>query len=194
MNKTYSKLAAIGILLCLLFFAWTLLARPYLALWDDRVAVAERLHKKQATLASLINNQQHLQQQLAAITNNKTLEDLYLDKKAGALADIKLQRIVKEHITQNGGTVLQATIKQPGKASPKESDDFKSGEKAVTISVLMRGSIKNIYSILQKLENSRPFIVVTDLQISQNQSRYQNANSGSASDYRARYEATAFIL
>lgn len=194
MTKTYSKLAAMGILLCLLLIAWILLVKPYLALWDDRIAIAERLHKKQATLATLINNQQNFQQQLAAISNNSSLENLYLDTKSGALADIKLQRIVKQHITQNGGTVLQAAIKQRGQKSAKGSDDFKLDEKSVTVTILMQGSIKTIYTTLQKLENSRPFIVVTDLQISHNQSRYQNANSENASYYRARYEATAFIL
>jgi hypothetical protein len=59
----------------------------------------------------------------------------------------------------------------------------------------MQGSLEMIYSALHALENSRPLILVDNLQISYTKTRYRVASSNHVdTSYRASYDAIAFIL
>ena len=194
MTKYYSKIAAIGILLILLYMAWMVLARPYIELWDERIRTAQLLHKKQASLSSLIDNRSTLEQQFRAISNNRGLREVFLDQKSGALADVKLQRILKHIITNSGGRILQSQIKQLKPSANKNPASRHIEEKSVTVKILMQGSIQTIYKVLATLENNRPLIVVSDLEISLQQSRYQTAVPSDNANYRAMYDATAYIF
>jgi len=194
MSNSYSKLAAIGILLFMLFSAWFLLGEPYLNLWQDRIAQAERLQRKHNAFSLLIGDKDRYDQQYQAVSNSPELQEIFLNDKTGALAEAKLQRIVKHIVGKSGARLLQAVIVN-GK-SKKQSDRSKESrdDKTVTVKVLMQGSIKAIYTVLQELENSRPLILVSNLDISFTKSRYQVSGSANKSSYRASYDATAFIL
>jgi hypothetical protein len=197
MPNIYSKLLAMGILAALLTAAWLLLGEPYVDLWQDRIAQAERLQRKQLALRQLIGNREYFEQQHAALSDSEGLQQVFLDEKSGALADVKLQRVVKQIVTDSGAKVIQAVIKtkKTARNSKSASDAEAVDDKSVTIQVTMQGSLQMIYSALQALENSRPLILVENLQIAHVKARYRAAQSeDSDTSYRASYDATAFIL
>ena len=190
----YSKLAATGIFISVLYIAWLLLVAPYLNLWEDRIGAVELLQKKHTTLSLIIKNKDEIDQQYQAISNNRELRQVFLNNKTGALADVKLQRIIKQVIEKSDGKLIQALIKTT-KTTNKDNRNLQAtGDKSVTVSVLMQGSMKSIYTALHQLENSRPLILVSNLEIIHNKSRYQISNTGEIINYRARYDATAFII
>jgi len=194
MSSNYSKLAAIGILVFMLFSAWFLLAEPYKALWEGKIAQAERLQRKQHALSLLIADKDRYEQEYQAINESPELQQIFLNDKTGALAEAKLQGIVKHIVNKSGARLLQAVIVKS--KSKKQSDRSKEheGDKTVTVKVTMQGSIKTIYTAIQELENSRPLILVSNLDISFTKSRYQLSGSANQSSYKANYDATAFIL
>jgi len=192
--RNYTKLAANGILMLLLYIAWILLVMPYLELWQDRINSIEILHKKHASLSLMIANREMYEQQYRSIPDSRGLQEIFLNNKTGALADVKLQRIIKQAVASSGGKLLQSII-----ASRKiGSNDNRSAEtvdsKSVTVNVRMQGSIRSIYSALHQLENSRPLILVSNLEIIDSRSRYRTVATVEGTYYRARYDATAFIL
>jgi hypothetical protein len=197
MPNIYRKLLATGILVALLSTIWVLLGKPYVDLWQDRIAQAERLQRKQLALRQLIGNRQDFEQQYAALSDSEGLKRVFLEEKSGALADIKLQGIVKQIITDNGATVIQVVVNK--KKSARNTKAAKFGEavddKSVTVQVMMQGSLKMIYSALHALENSRPLILVDNLEIAHVKARYREAQAeDSDTSYRASYDATAFLL
>lgn len=193
-SNSRSKLAAVGILIFLLYALWLLLVRPYLGLWEDRARDVEILQRKHAALSQIIKNKSIFDQQYDAITNSQGLREIFLNNKSGALADVKLQRIVKQVVIGSGGNPIQILISNSPSRTSKERSSEGQDDRTVTVKVLMQGSIEAIYTALQQLENSRPLILVSDLEISPNNARYQITQSGDSSYYRARYDATAFIL
>ena len=197
MPNIYRKLLATGILLMLLTTTWVLLGEPYVDLWQDRIAQAERLQRKQLALRQLIGNRQNFEQQYAALGASEGLQQVFLDEKSGALTDIKLQRIVKQIVTDSGAKVIQAVIKKKKSAQKSRSGKFTETveDKTVTVLVMMQGSLEMIYSALQALENSRPLILVDNLEIAHVKARYRVAQAeDSDTSFRASYDATAFIL
>lgn len=195
-STIYSKLAAIGILLLLTASSWFLLGEPYLDTWQDKILQAERLQRKIDSLRLLIGDRERYDQQLLTLSNSEALQHVFLDDKSGALAEVKLQRIVRQIVSNSGARVIQATIinnKSNTDARDKSGSESREN-KTVTIKVLMQGSIKSIYSALHELENNRPLILVDNLEIVFKKSRYQVAGSTNPSIYAARYDATAFIL
>jgi len=194
MESTYNKLAASGIFIFVLYIAWLLLVMPYINLWEDRVRGVEILQRKHAALSQMINNKDKFDQQYSAISNNRELQEVFLNNKTGALADVKLQRIIKQVVTKSSGKLIQSVIKTR-KLGTKDKRTRKAlDEKSVTVNVLMQGSMKSIYIALHQLENSRPLIIVSNLEIIHKGSRYQLTNTGTNTSYRARFDATAFIL
>ena len=197
MPNSYSKLLAMGILGLLLTGAWLLLGEPYIDLWQDRIAQAERLQRKQLALRQLIGNRENFERQYAALSDSDGLQQVFLDEKSGALADVKLQGIVKQIVTDSGAQVIQAVIRQKRTAKQANTGRFDESvdDKSVTVQVMMQGSLEMIYSALQALENSRPLILVDNLQIAHVKARYRAAEAeDSDTSYRASYDATAFIL
>lgn len=194
MNPAYSKLAAVTILLFLLLGAWMLLAEPYIDLWQERVTQAERLQRKQNALRALIDQHEHFEQQHKALSESESLRAVFLDDKPGALADAKLQRIVREVVEQAGGRVLQVAIAKTRAANRSNSSGESKFDKKVTVSVMMQGSIESIYNMLHELENGRPLVLVSNLELTHVKSRYPVEQSVSDTSYRAKYDATTFIL
>lgn len=192
MSKPYRQALAVTLLACLLMLAWLLMVKPYLGLWQNRIGEAELLQKKQAALISLIRNRSKLEQQFHSISNNRSLREVYLDQKSGALADIRLQNMIRKLVSDSGGQVIQANVKKIKPGAKKGSQPL--DEKSVTIEVVMQGSLKSIYTSLYKLENNRPMIVITNLAIGHNNTGYRVNRARTGATYRASYEATAFIL
>jgi len=190
----YSKLAATGIFISVLYIAWLLLVAPYLNLWEDRIGAVELLQKKHTTLSLIIKNKDEIDQQYHTISNNRELRQIFLNNKTGALADVKLQRIIKQVVEKSDGKLIQALIKTTKTTNKEDRNLQATGDKSVTVRVLMQGSMKSIYTALHQLENSRPLILVSNLEIIHNKSRYQVSNTGEIINYRARYDATAFII
>ena len=194
MGNTYNKLAASGIFIFLLYIAWLLLVIPYINLWEDRIKGVEILQKKHTTLSLMIKNKDKFDQQYSAISNNRELRDVFLNNKTGALADVKLQRIIKQVVSKSGGKLIQSLIKTRKTGTKEKRSQKAADDRSVTVNVLMQGSMKSIYIALHQLENSRPLILVSNLEIIHKGSRYQVTNTGTNTFYRARFDATAFIL
>ena len=194
MSNSYSKLAAIGILLFMLFSAWFLLGVPYKALWEDKIAQADRLQRKQHALSLLIADKERYEHEYQAFSENSELQQIFLNDKTGALAEAKLQGIVKHIVGKSGARLQQAVIVKTGSKKQNDRSKENGNDKTVTVKVLMQGSIKAIYTALQELENSRPLILVSNFDISFTRLRYQISGSTNQSSYRASYDATAFIL
>lgn len=193
-SNSRSKLAAAAILIFLLYALWLLLVRPYLGLWEDKIRGVEILQRKHVALTQIIKNRSKFDQQYEAITNSEGLREIFLNNKSGALADVKLQRIVKQVVIGSGGNPIKISISNsPSRTNSKRTVEGQD-DRTVTVKVLMQGSIEAIYTTLQQLENSRPLILVSNFEISQNNARYQITQPGDNSYYRARYDATAFIL
>ena len=194
MEKTYSKLAAIGILIFGLYIAWLLLVIPYMDTWQDRIRGVEILQGKHIRLTQMVNNKDEIDRQYQVISNSRGLSEIFLNNKTGALADVKLQRIIKQVVGKSGGKLIQSVI-TTGKTRSKDNRLLElEGDKSVTVNVLMQGSINSIYKALHQLENSRPLILISNFQILHNRSRYQVTRATDNTFYRARYDATAFIL
>ena len=194
MEKTYSKLAATGILIFVLYLAWLLLLVPYMDMWQDRIRGVEILQRKHTTLSLMIKNKDEYVQQYSAISNNRELRDVFLNNKTGALADVKLQRIIKQVVSKSGGKLIQSLIKTRKTGTKEKRSQKAADDRSVTVNVLMQGSMKSIYIALHQLENSRPLILVSNLEIIHKGSRYKLTNTGTNTFYRARFNATAFIL
>jgi hypothetical protein len=193
-EPVYSKLAAVGILLMLLLGGWILLAEPYVDLWQDRLAQAEHLQRKQNALSALIGEREHFERQYRALSESEALQAVFLDDKPGALADTRLQRIVREVVEQSSGRVLQVAIAKTRTTARSQASGETRVERKVTVSVMMQGSIESIYSMLHALENGRPLILVSNLEVTHVKSRRPVEQSVSDTSYKARYDATAFIL
>jgi len=197
MSNTHSKLLATGILAIILAGVWFLLVEPYADLWQDRIAQAERLQRKQLALRQLIGNREKFEQQYHALSDSEELKQIFLDEKSGALADVKLQRVVKQIVDQSGAKMIQAAIKKkkPARKSNSGAVSETAENKMVTVNVMMQGSLEMIYSALQALENSRPLILVDNLEIIHVEARHsRNRPPGPDTSYRASYDARAFIL
>jgi len=194
MSNTYSKLAASGILLFVLATLWFIAGEPYLDLWQDRIAKAERLQRKQNSLRQLIHDRDSYEQQYRAINGSNRLQALFLDDNSGALADARLQGIVKQAASDSGVNLMQAVIAKTRPVSKKEAAGETEADKAVTIKVLVQGSIESIYTMLQALDNSRPVVLISNLQVTHQKSRRPISPLASATSYRASYDATAFTL
>jgi len=189
-TSIYNKAAAVALLLLLIAGLWLVAAAPYIESWQVRLALAERQQRKLDALERLIEDREHFEQQYRAVSESRALQDLFLGDKAGALADTRLQGIVKQAVADSGGRLLQAVIVKNGGGSREESGI----DKSVTVKVLMQGSIESIYSMLRELENNLPLITVSNLQITHQKARSPVTEQVSATSYRASYDATAFIL
>ena len=132
----------------------------------------------------------------SAISDSDGLQRVFLENKSGSLADVKLQGIVKQIVDDSGGKLIQAVIRKKRRASSQSRPDTEiEQDKSVTVQVTMQGSLEMIYSALHALENSRPLILVDNLQISYTKTRYRVASSNHVdTSYRASYDAIAFIL
>ena len=151
----------------------------------------------QSGIQQLIGKQQNFEQHYATLSDSDGLQQVFLDEKSGALADIKLQTMVKQIVTDSGAKVIQAVIKKkkPGRKAKAAKFPETVDDKAVTVQIMMQGSLEMIYSALQALENSRPLILVDNLEIAHIKARYRAAQAeDSDTSYRASYDATAFIL
>ena len=197
MPGSYRKSLALGILLLLLAGAWFLLGDPYVDLWQDRIAQAERLERKQRALIQLIGDREGYELQYSALSDSAGLQQVFLDEKSGALADVKLQGIVKQIVSDSGARLIQAVIRKTRSArnSKSRADSEAREDKRVTVQVTMQGSLEMIYSALRALENNRPLILVDNLEIIHIKARYRVAQSSDLdTSYRASYDATSFIL
>ena len=197
MPNLYAKLLAMGILAALLTGAWLLLGEPYIDLWQDRIAQAERLQRKQLALTQLIGKRETFEQQYATLSDSERLQQVFLDEKSGALTDVKLQGIIKQIVIDSGATLVQAVIekRKPARNAKSAGNAEAVDDRSVTVKVMMQGSLQMIYSALQALENSRPLILVDNLEIAHVRARYRAAQAeNSDTSYRASYDATAFIL
>ena len=196
MPGRYAKPLALAILITLIAGAWFALGEPYVDLWQDRIAQAERLERKQQALIRLIRDREYYEQQYKALSDSDGLQRVFLENKSGSLADVKLQGIVKQIVTDSGGKLIQAVIKKNQRGSSKSRPEAEiEQDKSVTVQVTMQGSLEMIYSALHALENSRPLILVDNLQISYTRTRYRVASSNHVdTSYRASYDAIAFIL
>jgi hypothetical protein len=192
--RNYPKLAANGILMLVLYIVWILLVMPYLDLWQDRISGIEILQKKHASLSLMIANREMYEQQYQTMTDSRGLQKIFLNNKTGALADVKLQRIIKQAVGKSGGKLLQSLITSRIVGNNSNRSVEAPDSKSVTVNVRMQGSIKSIYSALHQLENSSPLILVSNLEIIDSRSRYHTAGTTGRTYYRARYDATAFIL
>ena len=197
MTGSYRKSLALGILLLLLATGWILLGDPYVDLWQDRIAQAERLERKQRALMQLIGDRETYELQYRELSDSSGLQQVFLDEKSGALADIKLQGIVKQIVSDSGARLIQAVINKTGSTrnSKSRANSETKEDKRVTVQVTMEGSLEMIYSALRALENNRPLILVDNLEIVHVKARYRVAHSsGADTSYRASYNATSFIL
>jgi len=194
MTNAYSKLAASSILITMLYIAWLLLVIPYMDTWEDSIRGVEILQRKHIALSRMINNRQELDRQYLAINSSRELQEVFLNNKTGALADVKLQRIIKQVVTSGGGKLIKSLITTKKTGARNKRSTQAASDKSVTVNVLMQGSIKSIYTTLHKLENSRPLILVRNLEIIHNRSRYQITETTENTFYRAKFDATAFIL
>jgi hypothetical protein len=196
MPGRYAKPLALAILITLITTAWFALGEPYVDLWQDRIAQAERLERKQQALIRLIQDREYYEQQYKALSDSDSLQRVFLENKSGSLADVKLQGIVKQIVADSGGKLIQAVIKKSQRGASKSRPETEiEQDKSVTVQVTMQGSLEMIYSALHALENSRPLILVDNLQISYTRTRYRVASSNHVdTSYRASYDAIAFIL
>ena len=189
-----SKLTACGILLILVYLLWQLMVMPYYDLWQEKIGEIEFLKQHQSRLEILIDDSDQIKARAQQLSQSKSLNDLFLADKTGALSDAKFQRIVRQIVGENNGRVIQIVVANAA-ADRGESASIESPElDSITVRVVMQGNISAIYATLHKLENSRPLIILSNLDISHNKSRYQASTSPLDTVYTASYDATAFIL
>lgn len=189
-----SKLGAVAILLLLLLAGWQLLLAPYINLWQERADEIHFLEQKMSRLEFLLEDGEDIDEKFRHLSENKSLNALFLSDKSGALADAKFQRIVRQMITQSGAQAVQLLVEKKPEQEQASGSPAAEGLESVTLRIVMRGDIKSIYTTLHKMENSRPLILVGNLEITHNQTRYQIARTTQKTVYRASYDATAFIL
>lgn len=154
-NSSVSKLLAIGLLLALLLLAWLIVIRPYVNYFAEQYYSIERANHKLIALNYLIKKEEDINTLYRSIKNNRSLERVYLGKAGGVVAEAKLQGIVRRLIEKNQSNMIQSSL------ISYNSDD----KKAVTIKVTMRGSIESAYKIFYELENSRPVMIINNIEL-----------------------------
>lgn len=193
-STSITRLAAVGILLIILYLVWYLIVMPFFGLWKDKVGEIDFLQQQQSRLQYLIEDGDTIRNRFRQMEQDKTLNNLFLAEKSGALSDAKFQRIVRQLVTQSGARVIQIVLDNARPKQAESAPDDATDQPSITVRVVMQGDIKAIYGTLHKLENSRPLIILSNLDISHSRGRYQIARSNSPTMYTASYDATAFIL
>lgn len=189
-----SQLAASGILLILLYLVWQLMVVPYYDVWQEKISDIEFLKQNQSRLRFLIDDSDQIKARAQQLNQSESLNDLFLSEKTGALSDAKFQRIVRQIVSENNGRVIQIVVAKAATESVEKVLIESTKLDSITARVVMQGNIQAIYAALHKLENSSPMIILSNLDISHNQSRYQISRTTGDTVYTVSYDATAFIL
>ena len=180
-DKKISKILALGILIALLVMAWLIIVRPYINYFTEQYYSINRAQLKINTLRALIKNENEINSLHRSIKNNRSLERVFLGKSGGVIAEAKLQGVIRRLIENNNSTLVQSSL----------ISDKNNEKKAVTIKVTMRGSIESAYKIFYQLENSRPVMVINNVELT------RMSNSYSRTDYsellNSVFEITAYV-
>ena len=180
-DKRISKILALGILMALLFMAWLIVVRPYIHYFAEQYYSINRAKHKLSALKALINNDDEINTLYRSIRNNRSLERVYLGKSSGVIAEAKLQGILRRLVENNNSTLVQSSL----------ISDKNNEKKAVTIKVTMRGSIESAYKIFYQLENSRPVMVINNVELTRMSNSY--SRSGYSELLNSVFEITAYV-
>lgn len=180
-DKTISKILALGILIVMLFIAWLIIFRPYINYFAGQYYLIDRANHKLNVLNALIKNEKEINTLYRSIKNNRSLERVYLGKGGGVISEAKLQGMVRRLIENNNSNLIQSSL-----VNHKSSD-----QKTVTIKVTMRGSVESAYKIFYQLENSRPVMVLNNIELTRMSNGY--SRTGYSDFLNSVFEITAYV-
>jgi len=178
-RKNINKIAAVTLLIMMLWLIWQLLISPYAEFLHRQYIEFERSQRKVIALNELLINKETINSKYRAMKNNRSLEKVHLGQNNGVLAEAKLQGVIKRIIIKNKSTLIMSSL----------SKGNVGNEKIIKIKVSMRGSIESVYKIFHQLENGWPVMVMDNVELRQVNSRY----STNKNILDAVFEVSAFV-
>lgn len=196
LKQRYGKLLAVLLLLTGLLLVWALIIAPYQAMLADQARDVDRMQRKLHSLESLIENRDKFTAQYKSMQNNRSLDQIFLTRGKGVVAEARLQGIVRRLIERNGSVLTQSSLK---KNNAKD-------EKGITLQVAMRGSVESAYKIFHAIENGWPAMVVKNVTVQALSNQHWRNHNGRSQYGRnqytqnnkqhamtASYEVTAYV-
>ena len=134
-------------------------------------ALKENLGRFQAVVAQ----REALQEQLAAIRNSDTDEDLFLEQPDFNEAAAEMSERLGQMVAAEAGEDCQIVSRQP--VRPRVQERFQR----VTVNVRMRCAGEDTLGILYRLESENPMVIVEDLNVIRPRARRRNDETPAAS-------------
>lgn len=160
---------------CILVWLLTLLLPVGLLLlvllpwWQQRVELQERLEgatEQWQRFQRVLSTMPALRAELAREQADDSTRDLYFDAATPALAGAQLQREVQEIIRVSGARPVSAQV------LPPERDE---APPRVRLRVQLQGSTEQLFEVLYRIEEMRPFLFVDQLSVRSTPPRPQPA-------------------
>lgn len=147
---------AVGILLSLittilLFGVW-----PLISATSDYRERADDLSFRLARLQKVVSERPAIMAARQKLTDESQDDEFFLPRETGSLAAANLQTLIKEIVSEAEGELTST------QALPERSEDTFT---RVTVKVRMNGRSDILKSILYKLESSKPYLLVDNLNI-----------------------------
>lgn len=162
----WPKLAAVGLLLAVLFLIYLFLLKPWL---DSYAQLGESLESQQdlrERFSRVAAGRDELEARLEELKSRATHRPLFIKGASETLAAAALQEQVSQYIQNGGGSVLSIEAMQP-----QEEGSFA----AVGVRVQFTGRYEAIYRALHSIESSVPYLFVEEMDFrSQRQRRRRN--------------------
>lgn len=139
------------ITLILLFGIWPLIS----ATSEDRER-AEDLNFRLARLQKIVAEKPSIMATRQQLTEASQNDEYFLPRETGSLAAANLQTLIKETVSEAEGELTST------QALPERTEDKFT---RITVKVRMNGRSDILKSILHKLESSKPYLLVDNLNI-----------------------------
>lgn len=181
LKQHYGKPLAIMILMSGLFVIWVMIIGPYKNMLAEQSQDVQRAQQKLQRLQMLIENKDTFTAQYKSMQNNRSLDQVFLSRGKGVVAEARLQGIVRRLIERNGSVMTQSSLKKNDKPTVK----------GITLQVAMRGSVDSAYKIFHAMENGWPAMVVNNVTVQAVRAHYGRKSQQHA--MTASYEVTAYV-
>lgn len=147
---------ALAILLCLLIFAWGLVASPLIELSCDRQSEIDALSDELARLQAITARKAELERRAAALHGQLAAEGEFWTGASAAAIAAGVQDRLRQVVAGSGGRV-----KSTSEAKEGTGPDFHQ----VTIRFSIEGTLDTVQKTLAAIEASNPTLLVDGLTI-----------------------------
>lgn len=148
------RLAALAILMMLVFVAVAMVAVPYNAVTEHYDSKVQHLNERINTQRAIVRDGEKARGQQRSLERIEAANGFFLSSDKPALASAELQRRVKQVIEQSGGTVVSSQM-MGGKGE--------RGVEQVVLRVQMRCGVEELQKTLYTLEAQSPILLLDNI-------------------------------